>query len=494
MLHVTIIDQGSGQPISARCYLTDSNDGFWAPSDAIVYSLPPERHFVSTGEFWILLPLGRYSLRVEHGLECRAVTREIEIPQPGEYEEKIAVARWIDMNAKGWYSGDLHNHRRSDEMSLLLLSEDLNWADTLTQWAPGGRAPWLGAPPMGLEAVHRIDPTHAYSLYDTEFERLGSGPGAMSLIGLPALVTTPGYALAPPDSVLAESGRRQGGFVDAEKIVWKDSAALVALGLVDSAGVVYNSFYPQFVAFTNPKVGYVPRKEPEYSTIAGFPLWALEIYYKFLNCGFRLPVSAGTASGAKPCPLGYCRVYVHLPGAFGYHEWLQGLKAGRSFATNGPVLFLTVNGQEPGETLAFSAGKGSAPGFKVHAEAITAGELDHLDILWKGNVIKSLVAGDDPRHLTADFEGGLPGSGWFAARAFEKPTQTIRFAQTSPVYVQVGDDRGTVPEDARFFCAWMDREIEFYMKLPDFRSEADRRAMLEMFRKARAVYSELVQA
>jgi hypothetical protein len=66
----------------------------------------------------------------------------------------------------------------------------------------------------------------------------------MSLIGLPALVTTPGYALAPPDSVLAESGRRQGGFVDAEKIVWKDSAALVALGLVDSAGVVYNSFYP----------------------------------------------------------------------------------------------------------------------------------------------------------------------------------------------------------------------------------------------------------
>ena len=36
---------------------------------------------------------------------------------------------------------------------------------------------------------------------------------------------------------------------------------------------------------------------PEFETIAGMPLWAMEVYYRYLNCGFHLPVSAGSASG-----------------------------------------------------------------------------------------------------------------------------------------------------------------------------------------------------
>jgi hypothetical protein len=91
----------------------------------------------------------------------------------------------------------------------------------------------------------------------------------------------------------------------------------------------------------------------------------------------------------------------------------------------------------------------------------------------------------------AHFEIEAKESGWLAARAFEKPAEAVRFAQTSPVYVQVGQDRGIVPEDARFFLNWIDREIKFYENLPAFRSDSDRQAMLEFFRKARAVYERL---
>jgi hypothetical protein len=82
-------------------------------------------------------------------------------------------------------------------------------------------------------------------------------------------------------------------------------------------------------------------------------------------------------------------------------------------------------------------------------------------------------------------------SGWFVARAFEKPTETVRFAHTSPVYIRVGRDPGIVDEDANFFLDWMDREIKFFTTVPGFRREADRRAMVEIFREARTVYERL---
>ena len=58
--------------------------------------------------------------------------------------------------------------------------------------------------------------------------------------------------------------------------------------------------------------------------------------YALLNCGFRLRPTAGTASGVHPVPLGFGRVYVHLPDGFDYAAWMKGLGAGRSFVTAAP--------------------------------------------------------------------------------------------------------------------------------------------------------------
>ena len=48
--------------------------------------------------------------------------------------------------------------------------------------------------------------------------------------------------------------------------------------------------------------------------------------------------TGGTASGVHPVPLGFGRVYVHLPGGFSYKTWVSGLNQGRSFVTTGPML------------------------------------------------------------------------------------------------------------------------------------------------------------
>src|SRR5262249_6846495 len=75
---------------------------------------------------------------------------------------------------------------------------------------------------------------------------------------------------------------------------------------------------------------------------ASVPLW-----YRLLNCGLRVPATAGTdvflnrIGSNLP---GGDRVYVHVDCPLTYAGWVDGLKAGRSFVTRGPMLTFTVDG------------------------------------------------------------------------------------------------------------------------------------------------------
>jgi hypothetical protein len=489
-LVVTIVDQGNGRKVDGRCYLTDATGHLWVPSGAITYIKPPERDFIALGSFEIELPPGMYTLRVERGTEYRRYDHQIEIKGGEILRERVGVSRWVNMNDLGWYSGDLHNHRDWREMPQILLSEDLNLAPTTTNWVWVLRTISI-QPPAGEQAIRRVDATHAYSVYGTEIERNVPGPGAIDLLGLKRPIEFHGYGLAPPDTTFTKRAHEQDGYVDAEKITWRDTAALVVLGQVDSAGLVYNSFSPYGVELG---AGTIPEDKPEYNTPGGLMYWAMDVYYRLLNCGFKLPVSAGTASGVKPTPLGYDRVYVKIPGKFSFENWFRELKAGHSFGTNGPMLFLTVNGHEPGDTLQFLPdARAAARQVNVHAEVISLGALSRLEILWKGKVIKSVSAPPDSHKLSADIAMAVDQTGWFVARAFEKPTETERFAHTSPVYIRVGNDRGIVPEDAQYFVKLMSREMKFYQNLSAFRTATDRDALVNMFEKARAAYARLAR-
>jgi TolB protein len=167
------------------------------------------------------------------------------------------------------------------------------------------------------------------------------------------------------------------------------------------------------------------------------------------------------------------------------------LKAGRNFVTNGPMLFLTVNGHKPGDTIQMAAGNLAL--LVVDAAASSGRNISRLEIVWKGKVVKSVQASENAPALNAHVELDARESGWFGARTFERPREAPRFAHTSPIYVQVGQDPGIVPEDAQFFLDWIDREMQFYGKLAEFRSEADRQATLDYYRRARAVYERLAK-
>jgi hypothetical protein len=469
-----------------RVYLTDAAGAPITPPGVVAYHKGDEHHFIVPGRIEIDLPPGRYRLGAERGLEHRPASVEVDLRAGERRQVELRPERWVDMNARGWYSADLHNHRNVDEIPTLLLAEDMNLAPTLADWV------WedsqRGQAPVTNDAIRSVDARHAYSVLDKEVERLMEGPGAVNLLGLRSAIPFAGYRLHPTNAVFTEAAHRQGGYVDAEKIVWRDVPVLVALGQVDFAGIVYNHFNRQDVEFETDRWGMIPKWRPEFGTVAGMPLWAMEVYYHFLNCGFRLPASAGSASGVKAAPLGYNRVYVRLDEPFGYAAWFRALAAGRSFATNGPLLFLTVDGREPGATVK------AAPGGKrrVRIEAQSLRALDRVELLYRGRVVASFREFDAEGRLAAEVDFAPETDGWLAARAFEKPGRTIRFGHTSPVYLDLGTP-ASAAEDARFFLDWIDREMRLYRSSTAFRSEADRAAMLAFFAKGRAVYERLAR-
>ena len=486
-LRVEVRDQADGPLIPGRIYLMDDKGAHWTADGLITYVKGREHHFVSPGSFQIKLPAGKYTLRVERGPEYVPWSSLIQMDESKDRKENILLHRWIRMNQLGWYSGDLHNHRPAEQMPALLLSEDLNLAPTLADWIWEDHP--VSQPPKTSDAIRKVDDSHVFSVLDKEVERLENGPGAVDLLGLKSPISFQGYRLYPPNDTYCRAAHAQGGYVDAEKILWRDAAALAALQQIDFAGIVYNHFNPHGVDSETEKWGMIPKDRAEFNTVAGMPLWAMEVYYRFLNCGFHLPVSAGSASAVKEAPLGYNRVYVKLHRPFSYNNWFQALKSGHSFATNGPMLFLTVNGVEPGHTLLLSRPQPSR--LSIHAEALSAGGLDRLEILFKGRLIKSVSNPEPSQKLVADFESLASETGWVVTRCFEKPAATIRFAHTSPVYIQFGRESGVVAADARFFIEWIDREIRFYQEESGFKKDSDRSEMVSFFQKARAVYVKI---
>lgn len=158
-----------------------------------------------------------------------------------------------------------------------------------------------------------------------------------------------------------------------------------------------------------------------------------ENYYRYLNLGIRMPISTGTDWFIYD----FARVYVRCKEPLTVPSWLDGLKAGRNQATNGPLLTLRVNDREIGDTI-----KLAEPG-KVKIEATAAGRLDfqELQLVHNGKVIRTQKPQDKaPFRAKLSAEVRIEEPGWFAVRIASTTMNELGyqlFAHTSPVYVEL---------------------------------------------------------
>ncbi len=488
-LSVQLIDRSSREPVQARAYLTNWRGLPCTPPGLITYDRGPEHHFIVPRSFNIRLPAGKYTLLIERGPEFRSSQLTLELRAGQQHRSVVRLERWIEMNRRGWYSGDLHNHRKINEMPALLAAEDLNLAPTITTLDPARQS---GAPKTSSEGtIRQANPQHIFSVLDRDIDRPVDSPGGMGLLALRSPLPFDGYHLYPPSDLLCRLARDLGGYIDAQEILWREAPALVALNQLDTAGIIHDCFSPHGIDQPSYRSGLVTQGQPAYDRGTGIVHWGMDVYYRLLNVGFRLPISAGSGSGVTPSPLGYNRVYVHLDKSFSYQSWFEALSAGRSFATNGPMLFLRVNGIGPGS--AISLYQSQMRPMRVRVEAASARPLDRLEIVYNGSVLKAVSDSSGSSTLKIDMRTVFPDVGWVVARCFEKPGKTIRFAHTSPVYLQRGQHARIVPEDVQFFLDWIEREIGHYTESGDFQAPEHRQDVLAFLKKARRVYEALLK-
>jgi len=469
-----IVDAETNRPLAARVYIRRA-DGAWffarsasPEGSAVEYrkergSAPriAEMHVtVSAHPFCADLLPGSYTIAVERGKEYAPASFAVEVgAEPVRLT--IPLRRWIDMAARGWYSGDTHVHRSIEELPNVMLAEDLNVAYPLLYWVTRSGTPPAQGDRSARGAVRpdpiAIDATHVIVPMNTEYEifTVGGKPhtlGAFFIIDHDTVFD----AGVPPLRAIAERAHREGALLELDKHCWPWSMAIVPLMEIDLYELANNHHWRApfgFPEFGEPAAPYMEiERDARGWTERGWTEYGFQNYYALLDCGFRLRPTAGTASGVHPVPLGFGRVYVKIDGPFGAEAWKQGLAAGRSFVTTGPMLFARVE-----------RGAGEA---RVAGSAVSEGPLGRIEIILNGEVARRIepANGEGERGARASpFDERIPidGSSWIAVRCFEdRPEGRIRFAHTAPVFIEIeGKPLRPRREEVEYLIARVEREI-----------------------------------
>ncbi len=505
-MELRVVDS-SGNDLPARVSVTDENGRFLAPDSAWIHAddgfdrseRPFEAHYFHLQEMAsLVVPTGKIKIDVAKGFEYKPVTQTLRV-QPGDskrVEIKLEPLENGLRDAKNWISSDLHVHMNyggayQDIMARLCeqaKAEDLRVVNNLVV-NKEQRYPDIAS--VG-ENKETFAPGSVAVISGQEFHT--SYWGHRGLVGLRGSLLLPGYAgypntaaasLYPMNADVYDLAHLQGALVgavhpfDAEPHPFANPPERITDELpVDAA--LGKLDYMEIVGFSDHR-----------STAA--------VWYRLLNLGFRLPAGAGTdATADYAAPIrghvGMDRVYVWVPELPPTtSSWKEGLKQGRTFATNGPLIEFTLGRQRVGDEIKFDGAQATVP-FTATLRSIVP--VDHFEVVCNGRVAQTLkLAG---ARDSADVTGSLPlnESGWCVLRASSNNAEypvldNYVYATTSPVYVTIGGKPPRSPEDAKYFAAWIDRTIDTTSRYPDWNSTSEKEYVLKRLAEAKGVYEKL---
>ncbi|NUQ61851.1 MAG: hypothetical protein HUU20_05150 [Pirellulales bacterium] len=477
---ITVVDRESGKTLPCRMHLKTANGKPRKPEKLPFW----HDHFVLPGNVMLSLPLGNYTFDIERGPEYVVRGGRFTINDFADDAKQIDLLRFVDMAHEGWWSGDLDVRRAPEDLELLMLAEDLHVVPLITWW--NEENPWKSKPPP--DPLVRFDDDRCCHLMAGGHSRPGA---SLVYYNLAAPIPSAGADAEYPPLVLSarQAHENDDAWIDITRPYWWDLPMLVAQGQVDSIQVLHGRICRDRVLEDEPEAR--PRDKTLFPGTWGNALWSQTIYFHLLNCGLRIPPTAGSGSGVSPSPVGYNRMYVQLDGEFDYGSWWKGLAAGRVVITNGPLLKPSVGGHPPGQV--FRTDKGRQLDLEIgltlwNRHPVDSKESIHyLEIIKDGQVEHSVRFGEYAE------SGKLPKvhfdrSGWFLIRAVTDVRQTYRFAMTGPYYVEIGDAPRISRQSAQFFLDWV------YQRARQFKLDnaEQQREVLEHHRKARDFWQDLL--
>ena len=520
---VSIVDETTGGSLPARISFTDAA-GIYYPPLGRPWAMPSRptggnlllpdgsRYAYVDGPFQIDLPAGMVNVEAVHGFEYE-VHRSMFDPSKTEAGRlTVPLKRWIDMESRGWYPGDTHVHFPNPAAAKLeMKGEGLRVTNLLALKGGVGNGQRNGDGTFwNVEHfLGKLSPLsdERHLIYTNE-EFRNHFLGHLIFLNLKKLVWPistgelpengwGGYAV-PTHADAAESARSQGGVV-----IWAhfpypngECPVDVALGKIDAFDILTTGdpfeLHPtlrRIYKMYGPKV---------------YDMAPIDVYYAYLNCGFRVSASSGSDKMSPAVPMGSARVYVKTGSKVDYPSWVEGIRKGNTFISTAPLIEIDVDGRGPGDDIRVSKASIGNGGHAVTVRAKSQSRMpyERLEIIHNGKVVAS--AEPKGRRHSAELTQTvkLDRSGWLAARCYGRemlayggpPGHWFRmpvFAHTNPVYVSLEDRPADPGEAPALFLDQIDYLKDYVENLGIYPDAGAKQRVLDQIEEAAVIYRAL---
>ena len=110
-LRVNVLDE-TGRPTAARIYVTGADGLAYAPQGSIsrITAMSAEYFFDAQDQFELDLPAGDTLIEATRGQEYELAHQAVDLAPGKPAAVRLALKRWDNLAAKGWYSCDAHIH------------------------------------------------------------------------------------------------------------------------------------------------------------------------------------------------------------------------------------------------------------------------------------------------------------------------------------------------------------------------------------------------
>ncbi|MBT5877095.1 MAG: CehA/McbA family metallohydrolase [Candidatus Latescibacteria bacterium] len=468
----TIFDATSGSPTAAKVHVLDSTGHFRAPADSVLKIGPGRPFFYCEGNFELDVPRGAVDILVERGTEYEPLKLSLSASPQANIDLELPLKRWADLPSQQWFPGNTHIHYDEKEQQpherVRLEPHVHDFSVTVVSILQRNDLPYASNRfPLGV--MNDVSTAHHVVDIGEENRHNASshmGYGHVMFLRIRNVVEPVSRGVLvddfnpdfPPLCFACDDAREQGGAVLwCHNGIGMEAPVAAVLGKLDG----FNLFDPYW-------------KDPEY-----------DIWYKLLNCGLFLPASTG--SDWFVCSNN--RVYVQTKDDFTYDNWIDGLKEGRTFITNGPALFLDVGGKGPGCRITGENQAEAQITWQSHYP------IDRVELIQNGKIAQTWTYHEGSRSGQVSFDVKPSTDGWVAARcsgsARDSFDQAV-YAHTSPIWFDIGRPQPERALDAEYFIQSIERSLDWVGRTGRYASDDQRDAVAELFRKGQKCYEAIL--
>jgi hypothetical protein len=422
-----------GETVPARIQVTASDGRGYVPSGAFHRVSPANEihYFHSSGDFEVVLPAGEVRVEALRGFEWIPADETIRAVAGRTTTVELRLERLANPGAAGWISGDTHVHDLHEGRYGITQPEFFDWLRADDLHVTNDLIHMDGTKVMGrwsdLTGEDYAGSTDEYILrYTQEFR--GSF-GHVGLLGVPEFIMP--LIGGTPNSPYPADGLKL-MYLDSIRVLGGIGGFMHPYTLNQSApGTV------DFAAQSDIPIHVLLGRGDFYDivSIAADELSSAEMYYHMLNAGARLPATGGTDNFSnvwRDPSGGTARTYARVDSALSWRSWIEAVRGGRTMATNGPLLFAAVDGQEPGSELT------PRDRVTVDVDLETIAPVAVVEIIVDGAVSLEIEVENDGHRVDTSVSVPVNGARWLAVRARGGEARysgdNYTFAHTSPVY------------------------------------------------------------